>query len=117
MHKPPEIEFHDLPPSAGVAAMVRKRIGRLEQLYRPILSCRVTVQAPPQRLERGVRYAAQVRLSLPGRDILGAGEHGGVTPADSYVAVDEAFDAVQRELERCSRAAASGHSVAAALLV
>ncbi len=101
MHHPLEIDFRDMPPSASLAAAIRKRVGRLD-LWHPLLGCRVTVGSVPQA--GGVAYAAQVRLRLPDAEILASGGQGRPSRQDSQMAVFDAFDAAQRQLEDYIRA-------------
>jgi ribosome-associated translation inhibitor RaiA len=99
MHKPLEIDFLDVPASAGLSAVIRKRVGKLERMCDHIIACRVTVAAPHQHHHRGALYQAHIRLTVPGRELVASRQHGGHTHEDSYVAVRDAFDAVQRQLE------------------
>ena len=103
MRQPLEIDFRDIPPSAGLAAAIRKRVGRLERLFDPIVGCRVTVGMPSQAQCIGSYYTAQVRLSVPGCEIVAHGEHPGQSYGDSCAAVLDAFDVAQRELEDYTR--------------
>lgn len=113
MHKPLEIDFQDIPPSAGLTAVIRKRVGKLEQLCHPLVGCRVTVAAAPR--QTGAHYAAHVRLSVPGTEIEASRERSG----NSCSAILDAFDAIQLQLEDYVRGRheLKRHSTAGALLM
>jgi ribosome-associated translation inhibitor RaiA len=116
MLKPLQIDFQDLPPSAGLTAAIRRRVGKLEQLCHPVVACRVTVEATDQCPRPGSGYTAHVRLSVPGTEIDARRERRG---HDSSLAILDAFDAIQLQLEDYVRGRheLKRHSTTGALLM
>lgn len=99
-----QITFRNMTPSAAVRARIEERAEKLTQFHDRIISCRVVVQAPHRRHVKGKLYSLSIDLKLPGREIAAsrqAAEHH--AHEDVYVAVRDAFDAVERRLEDTAR--------------
>jgi len=99
MQIPMQISFRGMEPSAAVEARVRERAARLERFFERIQSCRVVVEVPHRHHHQGKRYRVRIDLKVPGGELAASRE-----PAerqaheDVYVAMRDAFDAVQRQL-------------------
>jgi ribosomal subunit interface protein len=104
MQVPLQIEFQNMDRSDAVEARIRERADKLERFFPRIIGCRVTVVAPHRHHRHGKLYAVNIDLDVPGRHILvnhaGPKNHA---HEDVYVAMRDAFDAVQRQLEDHSR--------------
>jgi ribosomal subunit interface protein len=104
MQLPVQITFRYMEPSAAVDARIRRRAGKLDRYYRRTMSCRVVVEAPHRRHRQGKLFHVRVDLMVPGGELVVRRE-----PAqhhaheDVYVAIRDAFDAVQRRLEDYAR--------------
>jgi len=104
MQIPLKISFRNLPPSDAIEAQVRARVAGLERLYDKITGCRVVVESPHRRHHQGKLYHVRIDLTVPGEEVVVSRE-----PAehhaheDVYVAIRDAFDAVQRRLEDHAR--------------
>lgn len=106
MELPLEITFHNMPHSDAIEALIEKRAGRLGRFHPHIIGCRVVVEVPH-------RSAASVKLPLgiavevevPGRPLIVAREEEErhEAKADQTVAVNRAFEQVERRLEEDSR--------------
>lgn len=99
-----QITFRNMTPSAAVRARIEERAGKLSEFHDRIMSCRVVVQAPHRRHVKGKLYNLSIDLKLPGREIAAnrqAAEHH--AHEDIYVAIRDAFDAVERRLEDTAR--------------
>jgi ribosomal subunit interface protein len=86
--------------SEAVEARIRERAARLERFYDRITSCHVVVQAPHRQRNKGNLYEVHIQLRVPGDEIVvnreGPNDHA---HEDVYVAVRDAFAAMERRLE------------------
>ena len=100
MQVPLEISFRNMEASVAVEANVRERAGKLERFAKQITSCRIVVEAPHKHKHKGHLYNVTIDVSLPGEEII-ASRHPDKHHAheDVYVAIRDAFDATQRQLE------------------
>jgi len=100
MQIPLQITFRGMAPSAAVEAKIRERAAKLDRYYRRIMGCRVIVETPHRHHHQGKLFHVRVDLTVPGGELLVRRE-----PArhhayeDVFVAVRDAFDAIQRQLE------------------
>lgn len=87
-------------PSDAVTARVHKRFARLEHLHDRITSCEVTIDAPPKHQHKGALFEIRIRLLVPDSELL-VNRDGPEDQAhtDVYVALRDAFDALERKLE------------------
>ena len=103
MDRPLEIAFHNLQPSQSLEAEIRERVARLEQRYKHLVGCRVTVEALHQQHQTGNAYEVHIVLSVPGRDLAVSREphHARERYAkpDIRTTVRDAFKAAERQLE------------------
>lgn len=100
MQLPLQIRFHNLEPSDAVEANIRKHAERLERFCDQIISCRVTIDAPHKHHHQGNMYHVTVDVRTPGDESVasrGPAQHH--AHEDVYVAIRDAFDAVQRQLQ------------------
>lgn len=104
MDIPLQISFRNMDRSETVEAKVRERAGKLEIYYNHISSCRVVIEAPERRRRKGKLYHVRVEIGVPGTELV-ANRHPKDKQAheDVYVAVRDAFDAAQRQLEDYAR--------------
>ena len=104
MQIPLKITFKDIPQSDFVEARIREKAAKLERFAGDITSCRVTIETPHQHHHKGNLYNVKVDITLPGEEILAtrnpAGHHA---HEDIYVALRDAFNATQRQLEEYVR--------------
>lgn len=105
MQTPLQITFRDMESSAAVETRIREKAGKLEQFYDQIMSCRVTVDAPHASQHQGKLYAVRIELGVPDAQLVVSHEHHHRDQAheDVYVAIRDAFDAMQRQLEDYAR--------------
>jgi ribosomal subunit interface protein len=91
-------------PSAAVEAKIRERAAKLDRFYDRIMGCRVVVEAPHRRHHQGKLFHVRVDLTVPGGELAVSREPAGHRAyEDVYVAIRDAFDAVQRQLEDYAR--------------
>lgn len=100
MQLPLQLNFRHLEPSDAVEANVRKHAERLERFCNEIISCRVTIDVPHKHHHQGNMYHVTVDVRTPGdENIASRGPAQHHAHEDVYVAIRDAFDAVQRQLQ------------------
>ena len=96
---PMQVTFRQMDPSPAVEDAIAKRVEKLDHHHERITSCRVVVHAPHRHHHKGKLYAISVDLTVPGGEIAvnrsAAENHA---HEDVYVAIRDAFDAVERQL-------------------
>jgi ribosome-associated translation inhibitor RaiA len=86
--------------SDALAAHLRKRAARLDELFDGVISCHVVIERAGHHHQHGDRYRFSINVSLPGHEL-------NVThdpPEDraegtTLAAADRAFDEAERQLE------------------
>jgi ribosomal subunit interface protein len=106
MQNHPKIDFKNMDPSDFITARIEERAGRLSRFFDRIIDCHVTVEAPHRHHQRGNLYCIHVVVQVPGTQIVVNRDRGqDHAHKDVYVAIRDAFDAVERQLaahaERC----------------
>ncbi|MEZ5849072.1 MAG: HPF/RaiA family ribosome-associated protein [Hyphomicrobiaceae bacterium] len=100
MQTPVEIQFINLNRSEAVEARIRERADRLEQFFGRITSCHVFVDAPHHHANKGNAYEIRIEVRIPGRELVVNRRPGDVhAHHDIYVAIRDAFDAMERQLK------------------
>lgn len=101
MQTPLEIAFIDTKPSPAVEARIRERAERLERHYGGITSCHVYVAEPHRHHRKGNLYEVRIEIRVPGTELATSDRPGNVfAHEDVYVALRDAFDAIERQLEK-----------------
>ena len=105
MQTPPETAYRNFDAGSHVRDRVGQEIARLEQFFPRIISCRVVVERINRRHRSGDLYGARIFISLPdGKDVAVNREPGDAhAHEDVLVAIRDAFDAAQRQLEDFAR--------------
>lgn len=97
---PIEIKFRDIEQSPFIYNDIMEHAEKLMKFNHDIMSCNVTVSAPHRHHYKGVIYHIQVRVHLPGYDIVVNREpEKNGAHEDVYVAIRDAFNSVRRRLE------------------
>jgi ribosomal subunit interface protein len=101
---PLQVTFRSMPPSEAIESDIREKAERLEQFYDNITSCRVVVEAPHRRRQKGKLYHVRVGMTVPGSELVVKREPAQhAAHEDIYVAIRDAFDAAKRELQDYAR--------------
>lgn len=103
MQTEPQITFKNMDASAAVEAIVRRRIAGLEQFHDNIIGCRVVIEVPHRSGESGkVPLGVAVEVTVPGRPTIVAkdAQERHEAKEDQMAPVNNAFDAVERQLEK-----------------
>lgn len=104
MQVPPEMSFRDFEPSEDLRARVEDEIARLERFHDRITSCRVVVEQPHRSRRSGNLYHVRIDVTVPGRELVVSRDPGDdEARRDPVVAIEQAFSAMQRQLEEASR--------------
>jgi ribosomal subunit interface protein len=96
-----QITYRGMSPSEALSEHIRGQAEKLEQFHDNILGCHVVVEEPHRHHQQGKHFHVRVDLHVPGKDIVAGREHGERTShEDAYQAVNDAFDATRRQLQR-----------------
>lgn len=100
MQLPLQVTFRHMERSDALFADIEEKAEKLDRFSDHIMACRVVVEAPHQHHRKGKLFHVSIDLTVPGGEIVAsrsADEHH--AHEDVYVAVRDAFSAVQRQLE------------------
>lgn len=100
MKLPLQVVFKNCPQSEAVVKAVEKKMVKLERFFPRIMGCRVVVEAPHLRQNKGNLYRVVVDLTLPGNEIV-VGRNPKLHEAhqDVFVAIRDSFRAARRQLQ------------------
>lgn len=101
-----QIAWEQMEPSDFVRKRIEREVAGLEKMFGRITSCKVFVEGPGHRHQKGGLYAVRVRLTLPGGKEISASRNPPQdhTHEDAYVAIRDAFEALERQLREEVRA-------------
>ena len=104
MQMPLQITFLHMEPSAAMESRIRERVAKLEHYYDRIMGCRVVVEAPHRHHHQGKIFHVRIDLTVPHGEIVVNREAGeDHAHEDVFVALRDAFDAMQRQLQDHAR--------------
>lgn len=104
MHTPLQITFRNFARSPAVEDKIRERAARLERYFGDIMGCRVAVELVHKHHRQGNHFHVRIDLTVPGDELVAnrePDEHAAYT--DVYVAIRDAFEAMDRMLEEYVR--------------
>lgn len=96
---PVQITFRDFPPSEAIETTIRKRVDKLHRFHDRIMSCRVVLEFSQKHKRQGKLYNVRIDLAVPGKELVVTHKRD----QDVYIAIRDAFDALERQLEEHSR--------------
>lgn len=103
MKLPLQVTFRNVELSEALEANIREKVAKLETLNNDIMSCRVVVEAHKHK-RKGRLYDVRVDLKVPDQEIVVSRNVPEQTSReDVYVAVRDAFAAIERQLREHSR--------------
>jgi len=105
MQEPLRIAFRNMEPPIGAEEEVRERAAELERFFDRIIACNVVVEAHHHHHRQGNLYHIRIELVVPEREIVvrrEPSEHH--AHEDLHVAIRDAFDAAQRQIQDHARA-------------
>ena len=100
MQTPLQVTFRNMDDSESLESYIRERVEKLDNMSETVVDCRVVVEAPRKHQRKGGLYHAKIDITLPGGTIAVNREQDlHQAHQDVYVAVRDAFDAVQRQMQ------------------
>lgn len=96
---PVQITIRDLPNSPALESHIRKKAQKLNQFYQRIGSCRIVITIPQKHKHQGKLFCVRIDLTVPGKELVVNRK----LDQDIYIAIRDAFNAVERQLENYSR--------------
>lgn len=104
MQVPVEISYRDAAGSPAIEGRIQQRVRKLERLAPDLIACRVAIEAPHQHHRQGRIYHVRVDVTVPGHEVVVSRDPGAHhAHEDLYVAIRDAFDAVERRLQDVER--------------
>lgn len=104
MQLPLQIVCRGFSCSESIDTKVRTRVNKLEEVFSNMTSCRVVIESPHHHQHKGHTYQVSIDVTVPHGEVV-VGRNGGDNHAheDVYVAIRDAFDAMDRRLKELSR--------------
>lgn len=100
MQLPLQITFRDMPPSEAVENKIREKAAKLDKFFDRIMACRVSVEAPHAHQNKGKLFHIRIDITVPnGEIVVSRDNHDDHAHEDIYVAIRDAFNAAQRQLQ------------------
>ncbi len=101
MQTPLRITFRHMASSPALEARVHQYVDHLQRSYDHVIDCEVVIAAPSGHHQHGAPFEVRITLKMP-EGTLNAGNPGmaDVEHADAYVAVRDAFAALERMLQK-----------------
>jgi len=104
MQMPMQITFRNMEPSEAVKARVRERAEKLDRYHPRIMGCHVVVESPHRHHHQGKVFHVRIDVTVPQTEIVVNREpEEDHAHEDVFVAIRDAFDAMQRQLQDCAR--------------
>lgn len=101
---PLQIHFKDIDESDFIHNAILQHAQSLKKFHSRIISGHVTVSLPHRRHTKGNIYHIQIRLHVPGGDVVVSSEpEKNDAHEDAYVAIHDAFAVAKRQLEEFQR--------------
>jgi ribosomal subunit interface protein len=101
MQTPLEINFTGMERSDAVESHVRERVHKLEKFFGRITSCHVFIDAPHRHSRKGHHYEVRIEVRIPGTELIVNKRPGDVNAhEDIYVAIRDAFNAMEQQLKK-----------------
>jgi len=96
---PVQITVRDMPSSPALEDHLRKKAEKLNQYYHRINSCKIVIHISQKHKHQGKLFNVSIDLSVPGKELVVNRK----LDEDVYIAIRDAFHALQRQLENYAR--------------
>lgn len=96
---PVQITVRDMPVSDALETLIRKRAYKLNHFYDRIMGCRIVIDLAQKHKHQGKLYNIRIDVTVPGKEIVVTHKYD----QDIYIAIREAFSAIERRLEEHAR--------------
>lgn len=104
MQVPTEIVFRDMPRSDALEQNIKDKVRKLEKYFDHITHCNIVVEETHQHKHQGKLFHIRINLAVPDKELVVSREkHDKQQHEDPYIAVRDAFKAMQRQLDDYSR--------------
>lgn len=98
-----DVHFHNMQPHESVTALIQTRLTKLQELYPHITRCHVAIDVPHRHHRKGRRYAVQIDLTVPGKELVSHNHLEHTSAEHLTTALSEAFRVSERQLKAYSR--------------
>ncbi|MCG6860698.1 MAG: HPF/RaiA family ribosome-associated protein [Chromatiaceae bacterium] len=104
MRLEPQISYRDFKATPAIQAKVEERIQHLEHFYPGIMSCRVMLESQHRHHHKGKLFHVRVDVTVGGHELVASRDpKQNQAHEDIYVAIRDAFDAMDRKIEDFAR--------------
>ena len=104
MDMPLEIAWHNVEQSDPLEARIRQRVDKMHRYFKHINSVHVWVEVPHRSQHSAKAFRIGVEVRVPGTELVVSHDPGDKGQHfDPYIAVRDAFDAMDRQLEQFSQ--------------
>ena len=104
MDMPLEIAWHNAERSEQLESRIRERVDKMHRYFKHINSVHVVVEVPHRSQHAKKAYRVRVETRVPGDELVVSQDPGARGQHyDPYLAVRDAFDAMDRQLEQFSQ--------------
>lgn len=98
-----QVTFRSIPDSPAIEYHIEKYYAKVCNAYRKVSSCRVVLDAEQKHRHKGKVFSVRIDITIPGRELVSRKQNQNL-----YVAMRDAFDAIEKLLEKsCKRKPAS----------
>ena len=92
---PVEISSRNIELSGEMESLIREKVKKLENFYNGMIGCRIMVDVPHRRRQKGDQFNVRIDMTVPGGELVVKKEY----QEDLHVAVTNAFNAAERQLK------------------
>ena len=104
MDTPLELAWHNTEKSDALEQKIRERVEKMSRYFNHINSCRVVVEVPHRSQHHAKAFHIRIETRVPGTELVVSHDPGAYgAHFDPYIAVRDAFDAMDRQLETHSQ--------------
>lgn len=92
---PIQITVRDIPVSPTLEVLIRNRAEKLKRFFQRIMSCRIVLGMQQKHKHQGKLFNVRIDVTVPQKELVVTRKYS----QDVYVAVRDAFEAIERQLE------------------
>ncbi|MCK6546780.1 HPF/RaiA family ribosome-associated protein [Myxococcota bacterium] len=94
------VTYRNITPSPALTERIQERADGLDFYFGDIIGCKVVVEEQNRNQNKGRLFSVRIDCTVPGHEVV-VSHDGPEDPSheDPYVAVRDAFDALERRLE------------------
>jgi ribosomal subunit interface protein len=95
MKIPLQITARNFDLTEPIEDLIREKAEKLDLFFEQIMRCRVLLEAPHRRQQKGILYNVRLEITVPGKEVVVKKE----PHEDLYVSIGNAFETAHRQLE------------------